>query len=159
MNADSLILMASSIYGLSVVCLVPMNASISRSIDEHALCLVLINASTKGCRYEHNAQTQANEIETNKYYGETVELKGNYIYFTSWKYVRQGNFGWPIQPDPNAPEAHKQGAWLKGDGTLGARFAPIDMPYGLCLVAQQAQKVPFQPGQMAAQVFDEGGLK
>jgi len=116
MNADSLILMASFIYGLS--------------------------------------------IETNTYYGEPVELKGNYIYFTSWKYVRQGNFGWPIQPDPNAPAAaDKQGAWLKGDGNLGARFLPIDMPHGIHLVAQQAQKVPFKPGQMAAQVFDEGKYK
>jgi len=98
-------------------------------------------------------------METNKYYGEPVELKGNYIYFTSWKYVCQGNFGWPIQPDPNAPDAHKQGAWLKGDGTLGARFLPIDMPYGIRLVVQQAQKVPFKSGQMAAQIFDEGKYK
>ena len=48
------------------------------------------------------------------YYGEPVQLKGNYIYFTSWKYVRQGSFRWKAQFDDNASEA--QTAWLKGDG-------------------------------------------
>lgn len=75
-------------------------------------------------------------LQTNIYYGEPAKLKGNYIYFTSWKYVRQGNFAWPIQPDPNAPNSDIQASWLKGDGTLVAHFVPIDMPYGIRLVAQ-----------------------
>ncbi len=93
------------------------------------------------------------------YYGEPIILKSNYIYFTSWKYVRQGNFSWEVQFDPNMPESEKQKpSWLKGDG-LGANFKPIDMPYGIRLVAQPAQKVPLKPGQLIAQVFDEGKYK
>lgn len=91
------------------------------------------------------------------YYGEPVQLKGDYIYFTSWKYVRQGSIRWRVQLDDSASEA--QAAWLKGDGPFGARFQPVDMPYGIRLVAQQAQKIPLKPGQMAAQVFDEGKYK
>ena len=34
-----------------------------------------------------------------------------------------------------------------------------DMPHGIRLVAQKAEKVPFQPGQLAAQVFDQGKYK
>jgi len=93
------------------------------------------------------------------YYGEPIVLKSNYIYFTSWKYVRQGNFSWEVQFDPNTPESErKQPAWLRGDG-IGAKFKPIDMPYGIRLVAQPAQKIPLKPGQMIAQVFDEGKYK
>ncbi|MGQ9609275.1 MAG: hypothetical protein ACUVWN_08230 [bacterium] len=93
------------------------------------------------------------------YYGEPIILKSNYIYFTSWKYVRQGSFNWEVQFDPNAPESEKQKqSWLRGDGQ-GANFKPIDMPYGIKLVAQPAQKIPLKPGQMIAQVFDEGKYK
>jgi hypothetical protein len=93
------------------------------------------------------------------YYGEPVELKGNYIYFTSWKYVRQGNIGWKIQTDESITKVQKEdSAWLKGDG-IGAIFQPTDMPHGIRLVAQKAQKIPFKSGQIAAQVFDEGKYK
>jgi len=96
---------------------------------------------------------------SNVYYGEPVALRGRYIYFTSWKYVRQGNFGWKVQYDPSTPESEKQqSAWLKGDG-IGARFQPIDMPYGIRLVAQKAQKVPLKGNQLVAQVFDDGKYK
>jgi hypothetical protein len=91
------------------------------------------------------------------YYGEPIQLKSNHIYFTSWKCVRQGSIRWKAQFDDNASEA--QAAWLKGDGPSGARFQPVDMPYSIRLVAQQAQKIPLKPGQMAAQVFDEGKYK
>lgn len=98
--------------------------------------------------------------QVDRYWGEPVALKSNFIYFTSWKYVRQGGFGWHIQHAPDATEAEKNvGAWLKGDGTRPAVFETSDMPRGIRLVAQEAEKVPFQPGQIAAQVFDEGKYK
>lgn len=93
------------------------------------------------------------------YYGEPVALKGNNIYFTSWKYIRQGNFRWSIQFDPNMTDDEKQlSGWLKGDG-IGAKFQPVDMPYGIRLVAQKAEKVPLKKGQMVAQIFDDGKYK
>ncbi|MHB8863531.1 MAG: hypothetical protein ACYC6N_14110 [Pirellulaceae bacterium] len=98
--------------------------------------------------------------QTDRFYGEPVELKSDFLYFTSWKYVRQGNFGWQIEHDPEATEAEKNvGAWLEGDGMRPARFMVSDMPRGIRLVAQRAAKRPFQPGQRAAQVFDEGKYK
>jgi len=95
-----------------------------------------------------------------RYYGEPVELKSNFIYFTSWKYVRQGSFAWRVEEDPAMSEAEKaQGAWLQGDSPRPARFETIDMPRGVRLVTQKARKVPFEPGQMAALVYDEGKYK
>ncbi|MBI2925424.1 MAG: hypothetical protein HYY24_06935 [Verrucomicrobia bacterium] len=95
-----------------------------------------------------------------RFFGEPVALKGRHLYFTSWKYVRQGSFAWRVQVDPNATEAERQaGAWLKGDGTRPAKFETSDMPRGIRLVAQPAQKVPFKDGQLAAQVFDDGKFK
>ena len=98
--------------------------------------------------------------QVDRFYGEPVELKSNFIYFTSWKYVRQGSFGWQIEHAPDATEEEKNvGAWLEGDGTRPARFTVTDMPRGIRLEAQQAEKRPFQPGQIAAQVFDDGKYK
>ena len=98
--------------------------------------------------------------QIDRFYGEPVALKSNFIYFTSWQFVRQGSFGWKIDVAPDASEQEMNvGAWLEGDGTRPARFETSDMPRGIRLVAQQAEKVPFQPGQMAAQVFDEGKYK
>jgi len=58
------------------------------------------------------------------FYGEPVELKSNYIYFTSWKYVRQGSFTWKVVHAPGTTEAQKlQGSWLKGDSDSPARFS------------------------------------
>jgi len=95
-----------------------------------------------------------------KFYGEPVQLRGKHIYFTSWKYVRQGNFAWRVEHDPGATEAEKlQGAWLKGDSSKPARFETTDMPRGIRLVAQKAEKVPFKPGQMAATMFEDGKYK
>lgn len=94
------------------------------------------------------------------FYGEPVRLQGRAIYFTSWKYVRQGNFAWRVQVDPNATEAERQtGAWLKGDGRLPAVFETSDMPRGIRLVAQPARKSPLAEGQWAAQVYDQGKYK
>lgn len=98
--------------------------------------------------------------QVDRFYGEPVELRSNFIYFTSWKYVRQGGFGWEIQKDPTASEAEQNvGAWLQGDGTRPAVFKTNDMPRGIRLVAQKAEKVPFKEGQIAATVFDEGKYK
>ena len=98
--------------------------------------------------------------QADRFYGEPVELRGNFIYFASWKYVRQGSFAWQIDVAPDATDAEKNvGAWLKGDGGRPARFESWDMPQGIRLVAQKAEKVPFQPGQMAATLFDEGKYK
>ncbi|MFA6243932.1 MAG: hypothetical protein WC655_23515 [Candidatus Hydrogenedentales bacterium] len=98
--------------------------------------------------------------QVDRFYGEPVELKSNFVYFTSWKYVRQGSFGWQIEHAPSATEEEKNvGAWLEGDGTRPARFVTKDMPRGIRLVTQPATKTPFQPGQIAAQVFDEGKYK
>jgi hypothetical protein len=99
-------------------------------------------------------------LQAQTYYGEPVTLKGRHIYFTSWKYVRQGNFAWQIEHEPAAGEAAQNvGAWLKGDGTRPARFEMIDMASGVRLVAQPAKKEPFQAGQMAATLFDDGKYK
>lgn len=98
--------------------------------------------------------------QVDRFYGEPVEIKSNFIYFTSWQYVRQGGFGWKVDVAPDATEAEKNvGAWLEGDGTRPAKFETSDMPRGVRLVAQPAEKVPFAPGQIAALVFDEGKYK
>ncbi|MCU0963441.1 MAG: hypothetical protein MUF48_25395, partial [Pirellulaceae bacterium] len=95
-----------------------------------------------------------------RYFGEPVQLAGRAVYFTSWKYVRQGSFTWRVQVDENATEAERNiGAWLKGDGKRPAVFETIDMPRGIRLVAQPAVKVPFQGDRLAAQVFDDGKYK
>jgi len=61
--------------------------------------------------------------QVGRFYGEPVELRSNFIYFTSWKYVQQGSFAWKIEHDPDATEAEKNvGAWLAGDGPRPARF-------------------------------------
>lgn len=98
--------------------------------------------------------------QVDRFYGEPVQLKSSFIYFTSWKYVRQGSFAWRIEHDPNATEAERQvGAWLAGDGKRPARFETSEMPRGIRLVAQKAEKVPFKPGQLAPQVLDQGKYK
>ena len=95
-----------------------------------------------------------------RYFGEPVQLKSRAIYFTSWKYVRQGNFTWRVQTGPDASEAERNvGAWLKGDGSRPAVFETFDMPRGIRLVVQPAEKVPLEPGQLQAQVFDQGKYK
>ena len=95
-----------------------------------------------------------------RYFGEPVQLQGRAIYFTSWKYVRQGSFTWRVQVEPAASEADRQvGAWLKGDGSRPAVFETTDMPRGIRPIAQPAAKVPFQDGPLAAQGFDEGKYK
>jgi hypothetical protein len=98
--------------------------------------------------------------ESATFYGEPVELQSDFIYFTSWKYVRQGGFTWKVEHAPDASEEEKNiGTWLAGDSDLPARFITRDMPRGIRLVAQKARLVPFEPGQIAAQVYDEGKFK
>jgi hypothetical protein len=104
---------------------------------------------------------QPSDSHAPRLFGEPVRLRGRAIHFTSWKYVRQGSFTWRVQVDPNVSDAERQavGAWLKGDGTRPAAFETFDMPRGIRLVAQPAEKVPFKEGQLAAQVFDAGKYK
>lgn len=100
------------------------------------------------------------QAQVDRFYGEPVALQGDAIYFTSWKYVRQGSFSWEIQHAPDATEAEKNiGAWLEGDGARPARFVPREMPRGIRLVAREATLEPFAPGQIAAQVYDDGKYK
>jgi hypothetical protein len=102
----------------------------------------------------------AARAQADRFYGEPVALADRFIYFTSWKYVRQGSFSWEIERSPDASEAEKNvGAWLKGDGDRPARFVPLDMPRGIRLEAQPAALEPFQPGQRAAEVFEDGLYK
>lgn len=97
---------------------------------------------------------------SDRYFGEPVQLKGREMYFTSWKYVRQGSFTWRVQTDPSSSESKQNvGAWLQGDGDRPAVFETSDMPRGIRLVAQPAEKIPLQDGQLAAQVFDDGKYK
>ncbi|GMV99433.1 MAG: hypothetical protein AMXMBFR84_05720 [Candidatus Hydrogenedentota bacterium] len=101
--------------------------------------------------------TLAAHAQADRFYGEPIELKSNYIYFTSWKYVRQGSFAWRVEVAPEASEAEKNvGAWLKGDGNKPARFETFDMPRGVRLVAQKAEKRPYQPGQRPAHAYYNG---
>jgi hypothetical protein len=98
--------------------------------------------------------------QVDRFYGEPVTLTSNALYFTCWKYVRQGSFSWELVHAPDATEEEKNvGAWLEGDGLTPANFRPNEMPRGIRLVAQPATLKPFAPGQIAAQVFDEGKYK
>lgn len=95
-------------------------------------------------------------------YGEPIELRGRHIYFTSWKYVRPGQFTWKTQNAPEPTEAEKLLGWLakmQTDGDRPADFELHDMPRGIRLVAQKAKKVPLAPGSRAPQVYDEGRYK
>jgi len=40
--------------------------------------------------------------QVDRFYGEPVELRSHFIYFTSRKYVRQGSFAWRIEHAPDA---------------------------------------------------------
>ena len=93
-----------------------------------------------------------------RYFGEPVALKGRAIYFTSWKYVRQGSFTWRVQADPNATEAERQavGAWLKGDGNQPAVFETFDMPRGIRLVAQPAAAAAWRGGRHDHRLHGDG---
>ena len=123
-----------------------------------ALMMPFLAHSQEGAHSGSGPNARSNQ--EGKMFGEPVELKGRTIYFTSWKYVRQGNFTWRVEKGAGASPGEQQaGGWLRGDGGSPARFEPVDMPRGIRLVAQKAEKVPLRPGQRAAQVFDEGKYK
>jgi hypothetical protein len=75
--------------------------------------------------------------------GEPVELTGNRVYFTSWRFVRPGCTPWTKDANSQAP----------------SQFVPWDMPRGIRLVAQQATLVPPVPGQAIAHLYDQGKYK
>lgn len=92
--------------------------------------------------------------------GEPVALAGNAIYFTSWKYVRQGSLAW--RRTASAAEGQSAlGIW-DSDGPTPARFETTDIPRGIRLAAQPATKVFLEPGELgpiAAMIYDEGRYK
>jgi hypothetical protein len=89
--------------------------------------------------------------------GEPIALRGNSIYFTSWKYVRQGSFAWIGANSPGGGAA-PLGIW-ESDGAAPARFVPRDIPYGVRLVAQQAETLLLPPGTLGpvASIVQDGG--
>ena len=97
------------------------------------------------------------------HYGEPIALRGNCLYFTSWRHVRQGTFHYerhghtPAGDIDPVAEAH-----YSGDGDRAASFRPFDMPAGIRLTAQQPEKCPWPPGELGhciTIVFDEGRYK
>ena len=94
-----------------------------------------------------------------KLYGEPVELRSNFIYFTSWKYVRPGTLAWKVDLPPDADQARRDAVfWHKGDGGQLARFETYDMPRGVRLVAQKAAKKPLPIPDVVLTVIHEDGL-
>jgi hypothetical protein len=75
-------------------------------------------------------------------FGEPLDLPGGAMYFTSWKYIRQGGWHWPAQKvfDPTDPLA-LIGEQVEQDGRP-SDYEPRNLPRGLKLVAQKAQKLP-----------------
>jgi hypothetical protein len=115
---------------------------------------------TAGCLVAGAICPQQINAQVDKFYGEPVRLKGNAIYFTSWKYVFQGAFSWEIQQGGTVTDGQNEHPQeLQGDGGKLAKFKMVNMPRGIRLVAQPARKVPSPPGQMTAQIFDEGKYK
>lgn len=78
-------------------------------------------------------------------YGEPLELRGKAMYFTSWKYIRQGGWHWPAkrQFDPTDPLAriHLE---MEAEEGRPSRYEPRNMPRGLSLTVQKAQKMPVE---------------
>lgn len=98
------------------------------------------------------------KTNTPRLYGEPFRLKGDSIYFTSWKYVRQGGFGWTLTSRDADSGPSSPGIW-GGDGSTPAEFRPNMMPSGIRLVARPAEKVPIDPEQIpsiATIIRDEG---
>jgi hypothetical protein len=89
------------------------------------------------------------------YFGEPVRLRGRFMYFTSWQYVRPGVVSWQTQGELG----EEPPLGLLADGTRPARFEPRDMPRGIRLVAQPANKEPLPEGQPIAQVLEDGKYK
>lgn len=65
--------------------------------------------------------------------GDPYELAGNRMVFTSWYYVRPGNFAWAAPDGNNVSTARDPNI-----GPMDAHFIRERMPYGIRLVAQPA---------------------
>lgn len=82
-------------------------------------------------------------------FGEPVRLTGSALYFTSWKYVRQGSFRYERSGTPTTAAIDPMAAaLLTGDGPQPAPYRETDMPRGIRLRAQKAQRVPIEGGQL-----------
>ena len=95
-------------------------------------------------------------------YGEPIELKGNDIYFTSWKYVRQGGFSYERScEEPNEATDPMARALYSTDGPTPARYRSSLMPRGVRLVAQKADKLELdaEPLRPATIIREDGRYK
>jgi len=92
-------------------------------------------------------------------YGEPIELKGNDIYFTSWKYVRQGGFSYERSAElPSEATDPMARALYSSDGPTPAKYRSSLMPQGVRLVVQKADKVQLDGESMKpATVIQEDG--
>jgi len=102
----------------------------------------------------------ARDIDT---FGEPVILRSNTIYFSSWKYVRQGGFQYERHGDAPAGGIDPVAKALYGaDGPRVSTYRPIELPTGVRLVARKARKVGLEPGSLGPSptvLFDEGRYK
>ena len=76
-------------------------------------------------------------VPSDAWTGEPYELLGNRMFFTSWYFVRPGNYGWKDD------EGHSVTASRQAKiGPQGAHFVRgDDMPHGVKLLAQPAQRL------------------
>lgn len=66
--------------------------------------------------------------------GEPYELAGKRLVFTNWHYIRPGSFGWYNDKGESVTVRGSEGPW-------GAHFARRDLPSGIRLIVQPAQRV------------------
>lgn len=64
-------------------------------------------------------------------------LPSNVIYFTDWRYVYPGAVGW------KTADGESGRLWSKEDVPGGFHWQPTDMPRGICIRAQEAEKSEF----------------
>lgn len=105
------------------------------------------------------AAERSNDMDNQRNFGEPIKLRGVGMYFTSWKYVRQGNFGWHAEGVPPLMAGEQLAGPLQSDGPMPAKFITNAMPFGIRLAAQRAGKIMMESGRFAAQVFDQGKYK
>lgn len=69
--------------------------------------------------------------------GPPYRLPSDAIYFTDWRYVHPGAVGW------RTAQGERGRLWSKEDVPDGFQWHPTDMPHGIRIRAQKAQKSPF----------------
>lgn len=102
------------------------------------------------------------ENDSKPFFGEPIQIYGNTLHFTSWKYVRQGGFKWRIKDGSEISTTGDNSTLFGGDGDIPASFETVSMPQGIRLSAQKAEKIPFQSPKdfsVATLIRDEGIYK